>query len=137
MTLSIPEAESLWELATLGDSDISLRFLDEATRDPISLSQLRARAEPALIGAVGLDESRRSRAVELLEQRMRDPERSPVEKVDVAFIALELAEGPGSLTEKCAGPFLTDWPRILPTPFGEGGSSRTNTAQLMGSKWGR
>ena len=55
-TLSIPEAESLWELARLGDTDIGLRFLDEATRDPITLSQLRARSEPALIAAVGLDD---------------------------------------------------------------------------------
>ena len=28
--------------------------------------------------------------------------RSPIEKVDMAFIALELADGPGSLTEACA-----------------------------------
>ncbi len=40
--LSVPESESLWELARLGDKDIGLRFLDEATRDPITLSQLRA-----------------------------------------------------------------------------------------------
>ena len=56
-TLSVPESESLWELARLGDKEIGLRFLDEATRDPITLSQLRARSEPALIAAVGLDES--------------------------------------------------------------------------------
>ena len=97
-----PRAESLWELARLGDTDIGLRFLDEATRDPITLSQLRARSEPALIAAVGLDESKRDRAVELLEQRLHDPERSPIEKGDVAFIALELADRPGSLTEACA-----------------------------------
>jgi eukaryotic-like serine/threonine-protein kinase len=53
--LSIPEAEALWELARLGDTDIGLRFLDEATTDPITLSQLGARSEPALIAAVGLD----------------------------------------------------------------------------------
>ena len=33
-TLSIPEAEALWELARLGDTDIGLRFLDEATQGP-------------------------------------------------------------------------------------------------------
>ena len=42
------------------------------------------------------------RAVELLEQRLHDPERSPIQKGDVAFIALELADSPGSLTEACA-----------------------------------
>src|SRR5271166_3763026 len=100
--LSIPEAEALWELARLGDTDIGLRFLDEATRDPITLSQLGARSEPALIAAVGLDESKRDRAVELLERRSHEPERATIEKGDVAFIALELADSPGSLTEACA-----------------------------------
>ena len=74
------KAESLWELARLGDTDIGLRFLDEATRDPITLSQLRARSEPALIAAVGLDESKRDRAVDLLERRLHEPERSPIRR---------------------------------------------------------
>jgi hypothetical protein len=104
--LSLPETETLWELAQLGNRDIGLRFLDEATRDPISLSQLRARSEPALIAAVGLDESKRDRAIGLLEQRMRDPKRSPIERADVAFIALELADRPGPLTETCAGSII-------------------------------
>ncbi len=104
--LSVPEAESLWELATLGDLDISFLFLEEATSNPISLRQLRARSEPALIAAVGLDETRRGRAVGLLEQRLRDPKRSPIDKVDVAFIALELAESPGPPTDTCARAIL-------------------------------
>jgi hypothetical protein len=101
-TLSLPETESLWELARLGGTDIGLRFLEEATRDPVLLSQLRARAEPALIAALGLEETKRDRAVELFEQRSRDPDRSPVEKGEAAFIALELADGPGQLAETCA-----------------------------------
>ena len=32
-TLSVAEAEALWEMARLGDTDIGLRFLDEATED--------------------------------------------------------------------------------------------------------
>jgi serine/threonine protein kinase len=35
-TLSVPESEALWELTRPGDTDVSLRFLDEATRDPIT-----------------------------------------------------------------------------------------------------
>ena len=123
-TLSVPESESLWELARLGDKDIGLRFLDEATRDPITLSQLRARSEPALIAAVGLDESKRDRAVELLDQRLHEPERSPIQKGDVAFIALELTDRPGLLTEACTGQSSRPWPRILPTRTGGDGSSR-------------
>jgi len=102
VTLSLPETESLWELARLGNTDIGLRFLDEATRDPVSLSQLRARTEPALIASVGLEQSKRDWVVELLQQRFQDPKRSAIEKGDLAFIALELADRPGPLTEACA-----------------------------------
>lgn len=33
--LSVPESEALWELAELGNTDMGLRFLDQATRDPV------------------------------------------------------------------------------------------------------
>jgi tRNA A-37 threonylcarbamoyl transferase component Bud32 len=43
-TLAEPETERLWDLARLGDTDIGLRFLNDATKDPITLSQLSARS---------------------------------------------------------------------------------------------
>ena len=94
-TLSIPEAEALWELARLGDTDIGLRFLDEATRDPITVSQLGARSEPALIAAVGLDAEKRKRVARLLSERLGDPGLQLQSKVDLAFVALEF-EDPGT-----------------------------------------
>ena len=71
-TLSLPEAEALWELARLGDTDIGLRFLDEATRDPITVAQLGARSEPAIIASVGLDDEKRKQAARLLTERLGD-----------------------------------------------------------------
>ena len=88
-TLSIPEIESLWELARLGNTNVGLRFLDEAARDLITTGQLRARSEPALIAAVGLDVEKRKRAARLLSERIRDPRFQLREKTNLAFVALE------------------------------------------------
>ncbi|MGE3820416.1 MAG: serine/threonine-protein kinase, partial [Isosphaeraceae bacterium] len=104
--LSLPELESLWELARLGDTTLGLRFLDEATRDPVLLSQLRARTEPAMIAAVGLDPAKRDEASRFLIQRMSDPNRTPIERAEVAFVALELVDGPGPLGRACASAIL-------------------------------
>jgi predicted ATP-grasp superfamily ATP-dependent carboligase/predicted Ser/Thr protein kinase len=92
-TLSAPEAESLWEVARLSDTEIGLRLLDEAIRDPFASAQLRARSEPAMIAAIGLDIDRRRQAVRLLAKRLGDPALQLKGKVDVAFVALELEDG--------------------------------------------
>ncbi len=102
-TLSIPEAEALWELARLGETDIGLRFLDEATKDPITLSQLGARSEPALIAAVGLDTNKRESAARLLNKRLGDPNLPLQSKVDLAFVALEIADRASPETEQQCG----------------------------------
>jgi protein kinase-like protein len=73
-TLALPEAESLWELSLLGDSDIGLRFLDEATRNPFLAAQVRARAEPAMVAALGLNERKRDRAMQIIRRELRRPE---------------------------------------------------------------
>jgi tRNA A-37 threonylcarbamoyl transferase component Bud32 len=101
--LSVPEAEALWELARLGDTDIGLRFLDEATRDPIATAQLGARSEPALIAAVGLDAEKRKRAARLLSERLGDPGLPLQSKVDLAFVALELEDRASPETEEECG----------------------------------
>ncbi len=71
-TLAVPEAEALWELARLGDTGVGLRFLAEAARDPITIAQLGARAEPAVIVAVGLALDKREQAARLLTKRLGD-----------------------------------------------------------------
>ncbi len=68
-TLSQPEADSLWELSRLANTDVGLRFIEEATLEPSLLNRLGARAEPAPIAAVGLDETKRDRATQLLGRR--------------------------------------------------------------------
>ena len=62
--LSLPETQSLWELAGHAGGKFSLLFLKEATGDPRLARQVRARSEPALIAAVGLDASRQEKALE-------------------------------------------------------------------------
>ena len=100
-TLSVPEAESLWQLTTIDDPEISLRFLEEATRDPISLNQLRARAEPAMIAALGLDLKTREGAGEMLARRLRGTRSSPLQRAEVGLIALELVDRRGAAAQDC------------------------------------
>ncbi|MGO9470660.1 MAG: protein kinase domain-containing protein [Isosphaeraceae bacterium] len=102
-TLSEPETAALWELSLQQDKPIGLRFLEEATRDPIAVRQLRARSEPALIAAVGLDTARRERASSLLRERLRDQRLPLWSKTEVGFVALELEDKAGPASEACAG----------------------------------
>ncbi len=100
--LSEPEVAALWELARHGNEPLGLRFLDEAARDPFSGEQLRARSEPAMIAAVGLDWGKRQRASQLLAGRIRDTTLPLRSKTDLALIALELEDRPGSEIGECA-----------------------------------
>ncbi|MFI5457041.1 MAG: serine/threonine-protein kinase [Isosphaerales bacterium] len=102
-TLSEPETGALWELSLHQGEPIGLRFLDEATSNPLTARQLRARSEPALIAAVGLDLGRRDRASKLLTEKLGDSKLPLPNKVESAFIALELEDRPGLATKECAG----------------------------------
>ncbi len=101
--LSEPETVALWELSLNQDKPIGLRFLDEAMRDPIAVRQLRARAEPALIAAVGLDTRRREWASRRLRERLRDQGRPLSSKAEVGFVALELEDQFSPAPEDHAG----------------------------------
>ena len=97
------EVKALWELAEARDERLRMRFLDEAIRDPMPARQLRARAEPALIAAVGLDLMRRDRAAKLLADRFLDADLgTPAHRADAALIALELEDQAGVATRDCA-----------------------------------
>jgi hypothetical protein len=80
-----------------------VRLLEEAMRDPLPARQLRARCEPALIAAIGLDMGERERASKLLTDRLRDARLPLSSKIEMALIALELEEGPGPVTDECVG----------------------------------
>ncbi len=71
-TLSEPEAEALWRLSENQNDQLWVRFLDQATRDSITVRELRARSEAAMIATVGADPRRRNRAAKLLADRLRD-----------------------------------------------------------------
>ncbi len=98
--LSSGEIGGLWELARHGSEWLRLRFLDEATRDPVAVRQLRARSEPAAIAAIGLDPERRTRASQFLSDRLRDPGLPLTNKVEVALLALEIENRPGPAVEE-------------------------------------
>ncbi|MFO0957323.1 MAG: serine/threonine-protein kinase [Isosphaeraceae bacterium] len=129
--LSTAEAESLWELARLGNTNVGHRFLDEATKDPIALTQLYSRSEPALIAAVGLDAERHDRAVQLLLDRMNEPKRSPNERGEIAFVALELVDGPGPLSAACTRAILDALDADTQGQFRDGLSSDRVTARMQ------
>ena len=92
------------------DESIGLRFLEEATRNSISLAQLRARSEPATIAAVGLDSHRRARATRLFSDRLRERGTSLGDQSELAFVALEL--------EDRLGPSADEFIRTISEAFG-------------------
>ena len=129
-TLSEQESGALWELSLNQGQPIGFRFLDESTRDPIALRQLRARSEPVLVAAVGLDTSRRESASSLLSKRLRDQDRPLWSKAELALLALELEDQPGTSPEDYAGILVqalgADRPENLKAP----GEIISSTAQL-------
>jgi hypothetical protein len=70
--LSEPEAEAIWRLAEDPGDHLWMRFLYEATRNPVTARQLRARSEAAMVAAVGVDPGRRDQAARLLADCLRD-----------------------------------------------------------------
>ena len=100
--LTLPESEALWKLARFDDNRIWLRFLDEATLDPVTTSQLQSCSQPAMIAAVGLDSLRRTRASELFQKRLRDSSLSLPQRFEIACTALELEDRSGPVTEEYA-----------------------------------
>lgn len=100
--LSEAEIAALWELSRLQSEPVGLRFLDEATNDPLMAHQLRSRSEPALIAAIGLDPDRRERASALLQGKVRDPKLQLANRVESAIVELELEDRAGQVTEEAS-----------------------------------
>ena len=105
--LSKPEVEALWELASQTSESPRERFLDEALQDPLTLRQLRARSEPALIAAIGLDPDRRARTSRRLVERLSQSKLPLTSRAEIAFLLLDIGEGSGSATEDASEIILT------------------------------
>jgi hypothetical protein len=99
--LGLLEVKNVWELAREDGGSLGVRFVEEATRDPVKSRQLCARSEPALIAAVGLDQNKRQQALDLLMKRLAEPGMRPAHKADVALTVLELTDRPGPETQAC------------------------------------
>jgi tRNA A-37 threonylcarbamoyl transferase component Bud32 len=90
--LSEPEAEALWELAQNPADRLWLQFVNEASRTPLTASQLGARAEPALIAAVGLDLEKRKRVGQLLAERLQAPGLGMRHQYNLAVVMVTLGD---------------------------------------------
>jgi serine/threonine protein kinase len=82
-----PEWVALWELAKDRSGRLGYRFVEEASRGPVSSRQLRDRAASALLAAVGLDAERRGGVEALLMARLDDPTLGDEQKRDLALAA--------------------------------------------------
>ena len=115
--LSTPEVESLWELAEHSTPTLRQRFLEEATRDPLTLRQVAARSESVMVAVAGLDPERRDAASRLLAGRLRDSGLLLADKAQMVFLSLELEDQPGPMTEEAAAileqALASDLPRDL------------------------
>lgn len=78
------EIDALWELAQRPGERLWLRFVEEAARTPLTASQLKRRAEPAWIAAVGLDQNKRCRAAELLTKVLANDNLTAPHRLDLA-----------------------------------------------------
>ncbi len=95
-SLSDPEVEALWDLASQDRDSFKLRFLDEAIGDPLTLRQLLSRSEPALIATIGLDPGLRGRASKLLLERLKNSELPPASRGAMASLLWEIDTQPGT-----------------------------------------
>jgi tRNA A-37 threonylcarbamoyl transferase component Bud32 len=88
--LSEPEVEALWELAENREERVWLAFVEDAMRDRFTARQLRGRAEPALIAALGLDGEKRRRVEQLLALKLRSPGVPASYQLDLIEVAMTL-----------------------------------------------
>jgi serine/threonine protein kinase len=95
------EVEALWELTGNGSESLRHRCLEEAIRTPMTARRLCARAEPALIAAVGLDPRKREQALALLMNRLSDTGLPTTQKADIALVALQLVDRHGPVARAC------------------------------------
>jgi hypothetical protein len=79
-----------------------MRFLREATRDSRSLRQLAAKAEQALVAAIGLDENRRRQAALVFAERFSGLD-AALHKAYLASVAIRLEDQPGERAIAYAG----------------------------------
>jgi hypothetical protein len=82
--LSDPEIEALWELASLTDERLGVRFVQEALRGSLQTRQLKERAVYALQAAVGLNDDRRTQVEGVLGQGLQAPSSTAEQRLDIA-----------------------------------------------------
>jgi hypothetical protein len=97
IALTNPEIEVLWELAGIGNPKVLDRFVEVASRSPMTSRQLRNGAAHALHAAVGLNPEKRQWVERLLQKRLQET-LDLEQKADLAVAAVAL----GDLTPETA-----------------------------------
>jgi hypothetical protein len=92
------EIKALWDLASSRRSNLGPRFVEQALSSPMTIKQLRNRAEAALHAATGLDVDKRAQIEGLLIEAMQAQGRDVEQRTDLALVSIAL----GNLTPKAA-----------------------------------
>ena len=101
-----PEWLALWELAANRRGHLGYRFVEEASRTPVTSRQLRDRGALALLAVVGLDDQRRTEVETLLLARLADPALGAEQKKDLALAAVAWDGLSASAAVRTARPLL-------------------------------
>jgi tRNA A-37 threonylcarbamoyl transferase component Bud32 len=101
-SLAQEEADALWELASLRETAVPQRFVEEAAATPLGSAQLATRAEFAVHAAVGLDPVARETTARLLLARMAAPGVSTDQRGDLAVALSYLGPLPPADAEAVA-----------------------------------
>jgi protein kinase-like protein len=107
-TLTAAEVDALWKLAEKPGERLWLHFVKEAASSPLTVEQLRNRAEPVWIAAVGLASGKRRRAEEILAERLEADRVSRRGQLNLAIAASSLGDLDRALSQR-AGDILVEW----------------------------
>ncbi len=124
--LKDPEVEALWELAEKPGERLWLLFVDEAARTFLTASQLRRRAEPALIAAIGLDLEKGQRVERLLTEWLETPDLDARHRLDLITVHRTLMGNQKSVHDRRITELL------LPSvALADGGVDQEQVAELL------
>ena len=111
--ISDQEVEAFWELVRQRPRHLGRRFVAEALRENQTTRQLRNRARLAMQAAVGLNESDRAAAEDLLRKAMRDQELSGEKQRNVALTLLRIDSLDSNLSSEATRFVLEDFCQTL------------------------
>jgi hypothetical protein len=89
-SLSPTEHEALWDLASIGDEEVHLLFIEKGLAGPKQAERFYRRREMAVHAAVGLNPARRDKVLQVLLRKMRDDQQHLTVREVSAFLVTAL-----------------------------------------------